>query len=375
MAEVAREAMALQSRKLGNPSSLHSDGRAVRKDIEDARESLAHAIGCQPNEIIFTGSGTEANNSAIKGFLWKGKPKGKELLAISAIEHHAILDPAHWLQEYEGVEIHALPVGRQGVLELAPLRELISQRGDEIALISIMHSNNETGALQPIAEVVALAKAAGIAVHSDAVQSFGKVPLSFSQLGLDAMTLSAHKVGGPLGIGALVLKHGLEIPALLHGGGQERDIRSGTLNAPAIVGFAAAAKKSMEAMATSSAALRALREEFIGGVLGAIPDAFLNGVQVGEALPGIVNITFPGTESDTLLLLLDGQGISCSTGSACSAGVQRPSHVLLAMGHADKSARSTLRFSMGSTTTRDEIERVIAILPGIIDSARKANLR
>ena len=375
MAEVAREAMALQSRKLGNPSSLHSDGRAVRKDIEDARESLAQVIGCQPSEIIFTGSGTEANNSALKGFYWNSKPAGKNLLVISAIEHHAILDPAHWLEEYEGAELHTLPVDRQGVLELAPLAALIEERGDEIALISIMHSNNETGALQPIAEVVALAKAAGIAVHSDAVQSFGKVALSFRELGLTAMTLSAHKIGGPLGIGALVLKHGLEIPALLHGGGQERDIRSGTLNAPAIVGFAAAAKKTMESMAATGEQMQALREIFIAGVLQAVPDAILNGAPAREGLPGIVNITFPGTESDTLLLLLDGQGISCSTGSACSAGVQRPSHVLLAMGHADKSARSTLRFSMGSTTTRDEIEHVLETLPGIIERARKANLR
>ncbi len=370
MVDDAISAMTAQMRQLGNPSSLHTPGRASRKVIEQARESLAKEIGCVASEIIFTASGTEANNIALKGLYWKGKGVGRNVIVISAIEHHAILDPAQWLSDHEGAEIISIGVTSAGVLDLTQLSELLADRADEIAVISIMHSNNETGVLQPIDHVVALASAHGIAVHSDAVQSFKKVPLSFSELGLTALSLSAHKIGGPLGIGVLVLKRGLEIPALLHGGGQEREIRSGTLNAPAIVGASAAASASY-----LSDHVRALRNELVEGIVRVIPDAYINGANAEKLLPGIVNATFPGTESDTLLLLLDAQAIAASTGSACSAGVQRPSHVLLAMGHNDKSARSSLRFSLGATTTLADINQVIEALPSVIERARAANLR
>ncbi|CAB4665200.1 unannotated protein [freshwater metagenome] len=366
----AIEAMSAQLEKLGNPSSLHTQGRAVRKELEQAREQLAKAIGCHASEIIFTGSGTEANNTALKGLFWKNRPLGRNVVVISAIEHHAILDPAHWLHDHDGAEIVSIAVTEKGIVDLDALKSLIDTRGDEIAVISVMHSNNETGVIQPIAQIVQLANLAQIPVHSDSVQSFCKVPLSFSELGLTAMTLSAHKIGGPLGIGILVLKRGIDIPAILHGGGQERDIRSGTLNAPSIVGFAVASSLPIPVEQIAQ-----LREVFATGILKAIPDAYINGGSANEHLPGIVNITFPGTESDTLLLLLDGQGISASTGSACTAGVQRPSHVLLAMGHNDKTARSSLRFSLGATTTRLEIEKVIELMPAVINQARTANLR
>ena len=366
----AIEAMSAQLEKLGNPSSLHTQGRAVRKELEQAREQLAKAIGCHASEIIFTGSGTEANNTALKGLFWKNRPLGRNVVVISAIEHHAILDPAHWLHDHDGAEIVSIAVTEKGIVDLDALKSLIDTRGDEIAVISVMHSNNETGVIQPIAQIVQLANLAQIPVHSDSVQSFCKVPLSFSELGLTAMTLSAHKIGGPLGIGILVLKRGIDIPAILHGGGQERDIRSGTLNAPSIVGFAVASSFPIPVEQIAQ-----LRDVFATGILKAIPDAYINGGSANEHLPGIVNITFPGTESDTLLLLLDGQGISASTGSACTAGVQRPSHVLLAMGHNDKTARSSLRFSLGATTTRLEIEKVIELMPAVINQARTANLR
>lgn len=375
MVDAAIAAMTQQLSKLGNPSSLHTPGRAVRKDIEEAREVIARAIDCQPSEIIFTGSGTEADNTALKGFYWKGRAVGKNIVVISAIEHHAILDSAQWLQDHEGAEIITIGVDTNGVLDLSQLADLIAQRGDEIAVISIMHANNETGVVQPIAQVVELARATSIPVHSDAVQSFGKVPLSFQGLEVTALTLSAHKIGGPLGIGILVLRRGLEIPALLHGGGQEREIRSGTLNAPAIVGFAAAAQLAMERMQERSEWITALRQEFSEGVLQCVPDAYVNGASAKDRLPGIVNVTFPGTESDTLLLLLDAEAIACSTGAACSAGVQRPSHVLLAMGHDDRSARSSLRFSFGWTTTGEDIDQVLGVLPYVIERARAANLR
>ncbi|MEK6649251.1 MAG: cysteine desulfurase family protein [Actinomycetota bacterium] len=375
MVDVAIKAMTQQLSKLGNPSSLHTPGRSARKDVEEARETIARAIDCQPSEIIFTGSGTEADNIALKGLYWRGKAVGRNLVLISAIEHHAILDSAQWLHDHEGAEIVMIGVDTDGVLDLSQLADLIAQRGDEIAVISIMHSNNETGVIQPVAQVVELARVASIPVHCDGVQSFGKVPLSFQQLGLTALALSAHKMGGPLGIGLLVLRRGLEIPALSHGGGQEREIRSGTLNTPSIVAFAAAAQLAMEKMQERSEWITALREEFSAGILALVPDAYINGAAAKDRLPGIINLTFPGTESDTLLLLLDAEGIACSTGAACSAGVQRPSHVLLAMGHDDRSARSSLRFSLGWTTTGEDIDQVLGVLPYVIERARAANLR
>ena len=361
----ALSAFTAQAGKLGNPSSLHTQGRAARKDLEDARESIAKAAGCLASEIIFTASGTEANNIALKGLFWLGRKNGRNVVVISSIEHHAILDPAKWLAEHEGAEVIELPVTSSGVLDLKVLADLIAKRGDEIAVISVMHSNNETGVLQPIADVVKLA--GEIPVHSDAVQSFGKVTLDYKQLGLFSMTLSAHKIGGPLGIGVLVLRRAVEIPALLHGGGQEREIRSGTLNAPAIVAFAAA----VNAKSYDSETISQLRDDFAQRVVSQVPDAFING---GEAdrLPGIVNITFPRTESDTLLLLLDSEKVSCSTGSACSAGVHRPSHVLMAMGHDDISAQSSLRFSFGPSNTAAEIDYVLSVLPGVIERGRAA---
>ncbi len=361
----ALSAFTEQASKLGNPSSLHTQGRATRKDLEDARESIAKAVGCLPSEVIFTASGTEANNIALKGLFWLGRQNGRNVVVISAIEHHAILDPAKWLADHEGAEVIEVPVTTDGVIDLIFLSDLIAKRGDEIAVISVMHANNETGVLQPIADIVKLA--GSIPVHSDAVQSFGKVDLDYKALGLFAMTLSAHKIGGPLGIGALILRRAVEIPALLHGGGQEREIRSGTLNAPAIVAFAAAA----DAHTYDREAIAKLRDEFAQRVVAEIPDAFVNGSKA-ERLPGIVNITFPRTESDTLLLLLDSEKVSCSTGSACSAGVHRPSHVLMAMGHDDISAQSSLRFSFGSSNTAAEVDYVMSVLPGVIQRGRAA---
>ena len=360
---VAIEAMNASLRKLGNPSSLHADGRSTRKDVEDAREKIARAVGCLPSEVIFTGSGTEANNAAIKGLYWHTQ---KKVIVVSSIEHHAVLDPAHWLAEHEGAELIELPVDVNGVIDLDFLTQLISNRGSEIALISVMHSNNETGTLQPISEVVRIA--GDIPVHCDAVQSFAKVPLSYQELGLFAMTISAHKVGGPLGIGALILRRAVEIPPLLHGGGQERDIRSGTINAPSIVAFAAA----VEANLYDAKKVAELRDLFESGVMQARPDAVINGKNATR-LPGISNITFPGTQSDSLLLLLDSEKVSCSTGAACSAGVHRPSHVLMAMGLSDVVAQSSLRFSFGSTSTQSDVEYALSVLPRVIERGLAAN--
>lgn len=362
MADAAIAAMTNSLSKIGNPSSLHTQGRATRKDVEDAREVIAKAVGALPSEIIFTGSGTEADNAAIKGLFWKS---GKKVIVISAVEHHAVLDPARWLVEHEGAELIEIPVTKTGFIDLGFLKELIAKRGNEIALISVMHSNNETGVIQPVSEVVKIA--GDIPVHTDAVQSFTKTPLSYKDIGVMSMALSAHKVGGPLGIGVLVLRRAFEIPALLHGGGQEREIRSGTLNAPSIVAFAAAVESSNY----DSERVSALRDRFESGLRASVPDAYINGVDAPR-LPGITNVTFPGTQSDSLLLLMDSEKVSCSTGAACSAGVHRPSHVLLAMGHTEVTAQSSLRFSCGATSTESDIDFALSVLPTVINRCRAA---
>ena len=366
MNPAAIEAMSNALAIIGNPSSLHADGRAVRKYVEDARDQLAQSIGCRSSEIIFTGSGTEANNIAIKGIYWKrNSDKSRPVIITSAIEHQAVLEPAQWLAEHQGAVHITLPVTSDGVVSLDALRILINEHGDSIALISVMHSNNETGVIQPIADVVEIA--GEIPVHSDAVQSWSKIPFSFKDLGLFATSLSGHKVGGPIGIGILVLQRGIDIPPLIHGGGQEREIRSGTVNAPSIVALATAMSKSNY----SSESVTSIRHSFERAVTTAIPNAVINGAGV-DRLPGISSVTFPSTLNETLLLLLDSEKISCSTGAACTAGVHRPSHVLEAMGLDEDSVMSTLRFSFGSTSTLDDVEAVIAALPAVVERARCA---
>ena len=377
MVESAITALNDQLLKLGNPSSLHTAGRSARKDLEEARESIAKIVECAPSEIIFTGSGTEANNSAIKGLYWtrSAADSRRKVIVISAFEHHAILDPVEWLAEDEGAEIIQIPILSSGVIDLEYFRKVIKEREGEIALVSVMHSNNEVGSLQPISEIVKIANEFKITVHSDAVQSFGKVPFSFAKLGLNAATLSGHKIGGPLGIGILILKRGLEITPILHGGGQERDIRSGTLNAPAIVSFAAAAKTAAETLETRIDYVSKLRIKLISEIGKVIPDITVNGATEKSSLPGIVNITFPGTESDALLLLLDAQGIASSTGSACSAGVPQPSHVLMSMGLSAKEAKSSLRFSISATNNDSDIEYLVSVIGEVVTRARAAQVK
>ena len=374
ISEVALQAFIEQSRQLGNPSSLHTYGRKVRKDVEEAREKLAGLIGCHSSEIIFTGSGTEANNLAIKGAYWHRNQGGKQrnVIVISAFEHHAVLDPARWLEDFEGAEVVEIPVTREGFINLSELRNVVLERHDEIALISIMHSNNEVGTVQPMDDISKIAQEFKIPLHTDAVQSLGKVPLSFKELELFAMTISAHKVGGPIGVGALILQKGIDITPILHGGGQERDIRSGTVNAAGIIAFVAATQSAMRDLESNAVKISALRRKLVAAIQAEISDATLNGVLEGATLPGIANISFPNTESDALLLLFDAEGIACSTGSACSAGVQEASHVLMAMGLSEKEARSSLRFSLGTGNSDSDIEYLQTCIKRVIDRARAA---
>ena len=370
ISEVAISALNNQIKKLGNASSLHSAGRSVRKDLESAREEIAKAIDCAPSEVIFTATGTEANNLAIKGLYWKAAKSNRNVIITSTFEHHAVMDPIAWLAEHENAQVININVDRNGFILMDELAQAIKAHQDKVAFISIMHSNNEVGSIQDIAQVVKIA--GDIPVHSDCVQSFGKVDLSFKKLGLTAATISAHKVGGPLGVAALILKKGLDIEPILHGGGQERDIRSGTFNAPGIVAFAAAATDAVANKKERDLKIRQLKEELINTIKKNVSDIWVNG-DLENCLPGIVSITFPKTDSEGLLLLLDAEGIACSTGSACSAGVQRPSHVLLAMGLSEDETTSTLRFSLSYTNTINEIAKLGAVIASVVARSKAAS--
>lgn len=375
MVPAAIETMTRHLADVGNPSSLHASGRHARRVVEEAREQIAHAVGCRPGEVVFTSGGTEADNLAVKGIFWSRRsadPRRVRVLA-TAVEHHAVLDPVHWLGEHEGAEVELLAVDREGRVDLDALRATIERDPASVALVSVMWGNNEVGTLQPVADVVALAAPHGIPVHSDAVQALGAVPLDFAASGLDAMTVTGHKVGGPYGVGALLVRRQVEVTALVHGGGQERDIRSGTIDTPAIAGFATAVAHAVEHQAAHAERVAALRDRLVAGLLAAVPEAVLNGDPV-ERLPGNAHLSFPGCEGDSLLMLLDARGIECSTGSACSAGVPQASHVLLAMGHPDDEARSSLRFSLGHTSTDADVDAVLEAIGPVVARARAARL-
>ena len=370
------EAMAAQLAAVGNASALHGSGRAARRVVEESREMIAAAVGSRPSEVVFTSGGTEADNLAVKGFLWarrKADPRRTRILSTS-IEHHAVLDPLRWLQTDEGSEVELMPVDSAGRLDVDALRASVERDPGSVALISVMWANNEVGTIQPVDEVVAIAAPHAIPVHSDAVQALGQLPLDFAASGLDAMTIAGHKIGGPVGVGALLLRREATLVPLLHGGGQERDVRSGTMNAPASAGLAVAAELAVKGQPERAPALAALRDELIARVLEAVPDAQLNGPPGDARLPGNAHLSFPGCEGDSLLMLLDAQGIECSTGSACSAGVPQASHVLLAMGREEAIARGSLRFSLGHTSTRADVERVVEAIGPAVQRARAAGV-
>ncbi|MDX6325438.1 MAG: cysteine desulfurase [Nocardioidaceae bacterium] len=366
-------AMTEQLARTGNASSLHGSGRAARKTVEESREAIARALNARPGEVVFTSGGTESDNLAVKGIYWARHDEDQRRVRVlsTGIEHHAVLDSLDWLAEHEGADIELLPVDRAGRLDVEALRGSLERDPDSVALVSVMWANNEVGTVQPIAEVVALAHAAGVPVHTDAVQAVGAVPVDFAATGVDALTLTAHKLGGPYGVGALVIRRDLAPMALLHGGGQERQVRSGTLDVPAIAGFAVAVEHAVKEQPHHAARLMELRDELVRGLREAVPDVRLNG-DPEERLPGNAHLSFPGCEGDSLLMLLDHRGIECSTGSACSAGVPQPSHVLLAMGRDEGDARSSLRFSLGRTSTAADVAAVVEAIGPIVERARAA---
>jgi cysteine desulfurase len=366
----AVDALTAELRQVGNASSLHAAGRRARRVVEESRETIACALGARPSEVVFTAGGTEADNLAIKGLFWaRRRPR----ILISAVEHHAGLDPAHWLADHHGAVVELLDVDELGRVHPDTLREAISREPDDVALVSVMWANNEVGTVQPVGELAAVAREHGIPFHTDAVQAIGALPVSFAEAGVDAMTISGHKLGGPMGIGALLLARGIDPVPVLHGGGQERDVRSGTLDAPAIAGFAAAVRIAVDHQPDTACRLRALRDDLIHRVRQAVPDVILNG-DPEDRLPGNAHFSFPGCEGDALLMLLDAKGVECSTGSACSAGVAQPSHVLLAMGQDGVRARGSLRFTLGHTSSEADVDRLAEVIGGVVDRARRAGL-
>ncbi len=370
-------AMAEEMGQTGNPSSLHGSGRRARRIVEESRERLATAFGARPSEVILTSGGTEADNLAVKGLFWAAKAKDPQRIRVlvGAAEHHAVLDPAHWLGDHEGAVVELLPVDCVGRVHPAAVASAIERDPGSVALISVMAANNEVGTIQPLGDIIALGQSHGIPVHTDAVQAAAVLPLAFDASGLDAMTLTAHKLGGPFGVGALLLGRGDEPVPLMHGGGQERDVRSGTLDAPGILGFSLAAEMAVANRADRVGRLAALRDRLIDGVLRSVPEASLNGdPDPAGRLPGNAHFTFAGCEGDALLMLLDAAGVECSTGSACTAGVAQPSHVLLAIGADADRARGSLRFSLGHTSTDADVDALLEALPGAVARARRAGL-
>ncbi|MFL6088657.1 MAG: cysteine desulfurase family protein [Aeromicrobium sp.] len=376
MVPEAIAAFAEHAGRAGNASSLHDAGRSARRVVEESRELIADRLGAAPSEVVFTSGGTEANNLTLKGLAWAGRQDGRDRVIVSAIEHHAVLDPVDWLLDHEGAQVSTVPVDAAGRIQVDALRGEISDDPASVAVVSVMWANNEVGTVQPIADVVAAAAEHGIRVHSDAVQAVGHLPVDFAASGLDAMTVTAHKLGGPVGIGALVLRRELDPTPLLHGGGQERRIRSGTVPTALIASFAAALDVAVSQRDEESARLEAFRGRLVDGIRALDPLALINGDPEPGAehrLPNILHVSFPGCEAETLLLMLDAEGVGCSAGSACAAGVPQASHVPMAMGLDAPTARGSLRFSFGHTSTDADVDAVLKALPGIIERSRAAS--
>jgi cysteine desulfurase len=375
-------AMTGQLGRVGNASSLHASGRAARRVAEQSRERLAEALGARPSEVLFTGGGTESDNLAVKGLFWarRDADSRRRRIVVSPAEHHAVLDSVEWLTKHDGADVTWLPVEPTGRVTPEALHAALGS-GEDVALVSVMWANNEIGTVSDLAALAEVAHDAGVPLHTDAVQAVGQVPVDFAASGVDALTMTGHKLGGPMGAGVLLLRREAECTPLLHGGGQERDVRSGTLDVAAIVGLQVATTLAVAEREDRAARLAALRDRLVSGVVAQVPDAQLNGPPLDDVvaggpgrLPGNAHLSFPGAEGDALLMLLDARGVECSTGSACSAGVARPSHVLLATGADPDRARSSLRFSLGHTSTDADVDAVLDVIGPVVERARRAGM-
>jgi len=361
--------------QLGNPSSVHSSGQKVRRALEEARESLAKSVDCNRSEVIFTSGGTESDNLAIKGLFWQRKAEdtNRNIIISAGTEHHAVIDPIEWLEKHDGAEILWLPVDTEGVIDLDFLTTFLAEQHSKVAVITLMWANNETGVITDIPRVVSIAKQYEIPVHSDAIAAFGHIPLSFKDSGLAAMSISAHKIGGPVGAGALLVSRATKLVSLVHGGGQERGMRSGTMNAPVAKAFALAAEIAVAELDLEMKRLEALRDYLVTEVKQIAAVAKHTGSQV-KRMSHSAHFTFQGCSGDSLLFLLDQQGVCVSTGSACQAGVNEPSHVLVAMGRSERDAYGCLRMTLGQETTQEDIDLFLRALPSALEGALKAGL-
>ena len=360
---------------LGNPSSVHSTGQKIRRALEEARESVARSVDCNRSEVIFTAGGTESDNLAIKGLYWQRNSDGnvRPLIVTSGTEHHASIDPMEWLQNHDGAEIVWLPVDYQGIIDFDFFEKFLEENHERVALVNLMWANNETGVVTDLPKVVAIAKKYEIPVHSDAIAAFGHIPVSFADSGLNTMSISAHKVGGPVGAGALIVSRSTKLVSIIHGGGQERGMRSGTMNAPVAKAFALAAELAVAELEAETKRLSALRDRLVRGVLELSPLAHHTASE-SKRMPHNAHFTFEGCSGDSLLFLLDQQGVCVSVGSACQAGVNGPSHVLVAMGRTEREALGCIRMTLGKDSTDADIDAVLAALPKALDGAARAGL-
>mgnify|MGYP000911002839 FL=1 len=349
----------------GNPNSLHAWGREVRKAVDEAREKVAALIGAQPQEVLFTGGGSEADNLAVKGTAWARRDRGRHLIT-SAVDHHAVLDTMKWLGK-NGFEVTVLPVDREGFVSPEALDAAIRP---DTTLVSILFANNEIGTVQPVAKLGEVCRKHGVLFHTDAVQAAGHLPMDLSNLPVDLMTLAAHKMYGPKGIGALYVRKGIRLTPLIHGGGQEYGLRSGTENTPYIAGFGEAAALAAKRLGNGDVDReRALRDRLIDGVLSRIEDSFLTGSRT-ERLPYHASFCIPRVEGEAMLLRLDFAGIGASSGSACTSGSLEPSHVLLALGLPHEIAHGSVRLTLGKDTAEEDIDYVLETFPPIVQTLR-----
>lgn len=372
------DAVVEQMGRLGNASSLHGAGRAARRVVEESRESIAADLGARPSEVIFTSGGTESDNMAIKGtwFHHHEKGTGRHRLMVSAIEHHAVIDPVEHLVTEHEAQVTWLEPDPLGFIRPEVLEAALREHSDDTAVVSIIWANNEVGTVQPVAELAALCREHGVTFHTDAVQALGQVPLPLGEIGADLVTVTGHKIGGPLGVGLLIAGRDQTPVPLTHGGGQERQLRSGTLDTPAIAGLAVAVRRAVAEQELHAKTMIHLRDNLIQRALDLDPTIEVSGPwEPGDGilrLPANAHLRVPGCDGDSLLYLLDAAGVQCSTGSACQAGLPQTSHVLLAMGIDETDARGSLRLTLGTTSTQDDVDAFLAALPGAIDRGRRA---
>jgi cysteine desulfurase len=361
--------------EIGNPASVHSFGQHSRQILEQAREEIAKAINCDRNEVIFTSGGTESDNLAIKGIYWdvNSKDPSKNVIISAAAEHHAVLDAINWLVDSQNAELYLIPSDDQGVLDIAALESYLEQNAARVALISVMWANNEIGVIHPISEITTLAKSYQIPVHSDAIAALGHIPVDFAESGLAAMTITGHKLGGPVGSGALILRRDQKLTPVNHGGGQERNLRSGTPDASSAAALALTITEAVSEQGELAARHKIMTERLIAGVKQIADDVVVSAENVPR-LPNNAHFRFPGCLGDSLLFLLDSDGVSISTGSACTAGVNGPSHVVLSLGASNDEAMGTLRITLGHSTKDQDIEAFLKALPKAYEGAKKAGL-